>query len=72
MQPDDRPASAAFQSELDTLIDGVLELLERSAAAGVELDPLATILARLQARGAELDLAGLPPLVRMILEGAVA
>ncbi len=58
-----------LQAELDTAIDSTLDVLERAGVAGVELDPLATIIARLRERGAELDLAGMPPLMRMVLEG---
>lgn len=59
----------SLQSRLDELIDGTLDLLERAAAEQVELDPLATILDRLRARGGEIDLAGAPPVMRMLLSG---
>lgn len=71
-QPEKQGGSAAtldWQTQLDGLIDGVLDVLEGSSAAGVELDPLATILERLRARGSELDVSSMPPLVQMLLGG---
>ncbi len=61
--------AVGFQTRLDAAIDETLTVLEESSAAGVELDPLATILARVQARGQELNLDEMPPLMRMILGG---
>ncbi len=60
---------AELQADLDAAIDTVLDVLERAAAAGVELDPLSTIVGRMRARGAELDTSQLPPLMRMLLDG---
>ena len=61
-----------MQAELDGAIDTVLEVLDRSFQEGVELDPLQTILGRMRARGADLDLSNAPPLMRMLLEGMMA
>lgn len=58
-----------WQVELDAAIDRVLYVLEHGAAAGVELDPLTTIMQRLQARGQSLDLSDAPPVMRMLLAG---
>jgi hypothetical protein len=57
------------QAELDAAIDRVLDLLETAAAEGVEVDPLATIIARLQARGTALNMDEAPPMMRMLLGG---
>ncbi len=59
-----------LQADMDAAIDHVLELLERPGAEYV--DPLTTIVARLQARGGEIDLSTAPPLMRMLLEGMLA
>lgn len=59
----------ALQPRLDAAIDEVLDLLEQASAERVELDPLATIVERMRARGSELDFADAPPLMRMLLEG---
>jgi hypothetical protein len=56
-----------WQGELDGTIDDVLDLLFAAADAGVELDPLATIMQRMQARGHQLNMDELPPLARMML-----
>jgi hypothetical protein len=58
-----------YQGELDGLIDQILGLLETASADQVELDPLATIMNRMQARGLDLDLDQAPPLLRMLLAG---
>lgn len=60
------------QARLDAQIDGVLDILGEAEADGVELDPLQTILARMRERGAEIDLAGLPPMARMLLDGIIS
>lgn len=57
------------QDELDAAIDRVLDVLERAGAEGVEVDPLATIVGRVQARGTELNLDDAPPMMRMLLGG---
>lgn len=62
MQPD-------YHERAADLVDAILTLLEEAAAAGVELDPLAIILERLQARGETLDLSEAPPMLRMLLGG---
>jgi hypothetical protein len=59
----------SHQERLDWLIDGVLDVLAEAEQAGVELDPLQTIMARLQARGDELNLDEAPPIMRMLLAG---
>jgi len=64
-----RVSFASPQAALDEAVDRVLDALEAAEKAGVELDPLATIFARMQARGAELDLSGLPPVAQMFLAG---
>lgn len=60
-----------FQEWLDAAIDDVLDCLDGAAGAGVELDPLATIIGRVQARGTELSLDDLPVPVRMLLAGMI-
>jgi hypothetical protein len=62
-------AAEHWQLELDGAIDEILDILEESSKAGVELDPLATIVDRLRARGAELDVSALPPIAQMLLGG---
>ncbi len=57
------------QAQLDIAIDMVLDTLLTNPDA--DLDPLATILERMKARGEELDLSGAPPLVQMLLSGAL-
>lgn len=57
------------QQQLDAAIDDVLDALDAGAAAGVELDPLATILDRVRLRGAEIDLSTAPPMMQMLLGG---
>ncbi len=59
----------SVQDELDCAIDRVLDLLERAAEQGVEVDPLQTIIGRVQARGAQIDLDDMPPVMRMLLGG---
>lgn len=56
-----------LERELDEHIDAILRILERAGAAGVELDPLRSILTRLQEQGFDLD--SVPPVVRMLLDG---
>lgn len=56
-----------LERELDEHIDAILRILERAGNAGVELDPLRSIIGRLQEQG--FDLEGMPPMVRMILDG---
>ena len=63
------PDAFVYQARLDLLVDDVLTLLEESSQAGVELDPLTTIVERLRVRGAELDLSQAPPMMRMLLSG---
>lgn len=58
-----------LQGELDVAIDSVLDVLEKAAGSGVEVDPLATIIARVQARGTELSMDDMPPVMRMLLGG---
>lgn len=58
-----------YQAELNTAMDSVLGLLEAAAAADVSLDPLATLLDRVRARGDEIDLENAPPILRMLLSG---
>jgi hypothetical protein len=61
--------AAAVQAELDATIDAVLDTLERAAVAGVDVNPLETIVRRVQARGAELNFDELPPLAKMVIGG---
>lgn len=63
------PDPSDFQGRLDSLVDGILLLLKESGAAGVELDPLGTIVERLRVRGSELDFSQAPPMLRMLLQG---
>lgn len=58
-----------YHERAAVLVDGILDLLEEASKAGVELDPLAVILERLQARGETIDLADAPPVMRMLLGG---
>lgn len=58
-----------LQARLDAAIDEVLDCLEAADKDGVEVDPLQTIVARMQARGANLDLSEQPPIVQMLLGG---
>jgi hypothetical protein len=60
-----------LQARLDLLIDGILDLLAESVATGEELDPLASIVSRLQARGDTIDLDDAPPMMRMLLSGMI-
>lgn len=60
---------SAVQTELDTAIDTVLDLIERAEREGVEVDPLTTIINRMKARGAEMNLDEAPPVMRMLLSG---
>lgn len=60
-----------LQADLDAAIDRVLDCLEAAQTAGVELDPLATILARVKARGQDVDLSSAPPLMQMLLAGVL-
>lgn len=64
-------AQARYQDQLDDAIDRVLDALENAGGAGVSLDPLQTIMARLRARGNSFDFDELPPLMRMLLEGGL-
>ena len=57
------------QQRMNLAIDNVLDTLDDAATDGVEIDPLATILDRVRARGAEIDLASAPPMMRMLLGG---
>lgn len=61
--------AALLQGELDHAIDAVLDILFRAGTEQVELDPLQTIVARMGARGQELDLSQAPPLMQMLLGG---
>jgi hypothetical protein len=64
------PASVAGAAEqLDAAIDLVLDALEQGQREGVDLNPLESIIRRLHARGEQLDLAGLPPIVQMLVAG---
>lgn len=58
-----------YHQRLDDAIDAVLDVIMDADAAGVEVDPLDTIQRRLAARGHEIDLEQLPPLMRMLLGG---
>lgn len=62
-------ATADIQAQLERQIDAFLDLLDRAGAQHVELNPLQTILERLAARGAEMDMDHLPPMMRMLLNG---
>jgi len=53
-----------LQTRMDAAIDEVLDTLDAASAADVEIDPLATIIDRIKARGAELDLEAMPPLMK--------
>lgn len=55
------------QTRLDAAIDGVLDVL--FSEGGSELDPLTTIIGRMKARGQELNLSEMPPLMQMLLGG---
>lgn len=67
--PGDPKWTRDFDAELAACIDSTLDVLEAAAAAGVEVDPLQTIIARLQARGESLNLDEAPPMMRMLLGG---
>lgn len=58
---------AWVKPRMDAAIDEVLDTLDYAASVGVEVDPLATILDRVRARGADIDLSSAPPLMQMIL-----
>lgn len=58
-----------LQERMDAAIDEVLDVLDQAQQDGVELDPLATIMARVKARGDMFDLAELPPFMQMLLGG---
>jgi hypothetical protein len=62
-------SASDLQARLDLLIDGILDLLAESVQAGEELDPLASIVSRLQAHGDTIDLDEAPPIMRMLLGG---
>lgn len=62
-----RALELELQRELDEQIDAILRLLARAGEAGVELDPLRSIIGRLNEQG--FDLEGMPPMVRMVLDG---
>ncbi len=66
---DDVDPGIDYQGQLRDLTDTILDLLDRAAAAGVELDPLATIIQSLKDRGTELDTADMPPMLKMLLAG---
>lgn len=57
------------QKQMNTAIDSVLDCLDNCASEGIEIDPLATIIERVKARGAEIDLSTAPPLMQMLLAG---
>lgn len=59
----------SVQEKLDAAIDAVLDALDNAQANGEEVDPLQTIVARMQARGASMDLSEAPPILRMLLGG---
>lgn len=61
-----------LELELDHHVDNILDVLEQGAAEGIELDPMASIMRRLQARGQDLNMDEMPPLMRMILGGMQA
>lgn len=65
----DEIAPRDYQAELDGLIDQTLDVLDAATKAGVEVDPLAAIVGRLQARGESIDLSEAPPMMRMLLGG---
>lgn len=56
-------------TRLADAIDTVLTVLEDAERAGVELDPLTTIIERYRVRGGEVDFSELPPLMQMLLSG---
>lgn len=58
-----------FQHDVDLAIDRVLDLLELASTQGYEVDPLATIIDRMKARGSDLNLDDAPPVMRMLLGG---
>lgn len=58
-----------YQAELDDAIDHTLDVFENAAKAGVQLDPLQTIMRRLQARGQEINMEEAPPMLRMLMSG---
>ena len=58
-----------YQVQLDDAIDKTLDVFEQAARDGVQLDPLATIMNRLQARGQEINLEEAPPMLRMLMSG---
>ena len=60
-----------LQAELDGVIDDVLDVLQAAELEGVELDPLSTIARRLKARGSELELESMPPVLRMLVAGMI-
>lgn len=67
--PDDEHTTQSFESRLDDAIDAVLDVLTEAEKYGVELDPLATIVGRMRARGEDLNLDDAPPLLKMLLAG---
>ena len=62
-------AQAELQARLDAAIDETLDVLDAAEREGAPLDPLQTIVARLQVRGGELDLQAMPPVLQMLLGG---
>ena len=56
-----------WQTQLDAAIDDVLDTLEAAARDGVELEPVATIMQRMQARGEEINFDEAPLLLKMML-----
>lgn len=58
-----------FQRDVNLAIDRVLDLLELASTEGYEVDPLATIIDRMKARGTDLNLDDAPPVMRMLLGG---
>lgn len=61
--------AALCQNRMNAAIDEVLDCLDFASAHEVEIDPLATIIERVKARGAEIDLSTAPPLMQMLLSG---
>ena len=60
-----------FVGQLDEAIGKVLDILDDAGRAGVELDPLESIMRVIRARGDELDLSDAPPLLQMLLGGII-
>ena len=60
-------SSDHWQTQLDAAIDDVLDTLEAASRDGVKLDPVATIMQRMQARGEEINFDEAPLLLKMML-----